>query len=346
MKKAKEEQLINSDDDLDDEDLLLTETIDELNEEELLNMGDKTKKNSWGIWAQNLCDESKKYFEQKGSDLNVYLLEHVNVSKKLLKDLELFPVWGNIQQNQFEYGRVPASSASVESAFSIVKTFLMSKVKHLMRVDEFVDLHIDYLEGKISLILADLLDQNNTTDMFETINTEQEQDKCSICQKNCTNNLRKYCTVCENIICKACSITNESKIICKVCSKKDIIVQNIALSETEKWGGFSTAKEKCKLCAAGNYPGGAHKCDKCSKAVHIIDINCSVPVSGGEEGYGQLRRCIDCTKENLKDTRNSEKQRTNEKKLTKKANRRPSKYLGKRPHDIADSLNLEHNKPL
>lgn len=101
--------------------------------------------------------------------------------------------------------------------------------------------------------------------------------------------------------------------ICKLCRKKENVIRNISLSEIENWGGFGREKIKktktivpysdfsnlsinkeCAVCAAGNKASGAHRCIVCTKAIHIIDENCSVVVEGSEEGYGEKRICIDC----------------------------------------------------
>lgn len=52
------------------------------------------------------------------------------------------------------------------------------------------------------------------------------------------------------------------------------------------------SQNKCIVCSNGHEPDGAHKCDVCDKPVHIFD-GCSVSI-GGEEGYGQKRKCMDC----------------------------------------------------
>ena len=42
-------------------------------------------------------------------------------------------------------------------------------------------------------------------------------------------------------------------------------------------------------------PGDAHKCYLCAKPVHIF-IQCSIPLEGEDEGYGEKRLCHDCAK--------------------------------------------------
>ena len=70
------------------------------------------------------------------------------------------PLWTNIYKDEFGYSRVPASSASVESKFNKLKSFLLKNCP-LMRVDSFVKTHVDYLRGVIKIVDT----QNVTNDI-------------------------------------------------------------------------------------------------------------------------------------------------------------------------------------
>jgi len=47
------------------------------------------------------------------------------IVERLIIDIKLLPLWTNIYTDQFGYGRIPASSASVESAFNKLKSLLL-----------------------------------------------------------------------------------------------------------------------------------------------------------------------------------------------------------------------------
>lgn len=48
----------------------------------------------------------------------------------------------------------------------------------------------------------------------------------------------------------------------------------------------------CVACQRGDTPGGAHRCIKCTKAVHPFE-GCSESC-GEEEGFGENRICVAC----------------------------------------------------
>lgn len=120
------------------------------------------KTTEWGRWAQNLYNRVSPFFDQEGVEANAYYLGATDLAKYLLKDLELFPIWSSIMNAQYNFGRRTGSSAPVESEFNKIKTNLMSKYKHLVRVDKFVRDHILYLNGKARLIDYDLCDDAPT----------------------------------------------------------------------------------------------------------------------------------------------------------------------------------------
>lgn len=115
-----------------------------------------TVMNYWGQWASKILENAKPYFEQEGSEINAFYLHTNIITKKLLRNLKLFPIWGNILSEKFNYGRIPASSASVEEEIKKIKSILMKMYKSSIRVDQFVTDHIEYLKGKMLLINANL----------------------------------------------------------------------------------------------------------------------------------------------------------------------------------------------
>jgi len=59
----------------------------------------------------------------------------------------------------------------------------------------------------------------------------------------------------------------------------------------------------CMVCINGHKPTGAHICDLCKKAVHIID-GCSYSILGEKEGFGEKRICHQCKNKSSNHTRN------------------------------------------
>lgn len=110
----------------------------------------------WSSWAQKMNEEISPMCKIKGDNINA--LYNPDLAKKLIKDMSLFPVWSCVMVNEFGYGRIPATSAPVESDFNLLKTHLLKNHSTPMRVDEFVELHLDFLNGR----LKSMENSNNT----------------------------------------------------------------------------------------------------------------------------------------------------------------------------------------
>lgn len=115
-----------------------------------------TTKYFWGEWSHLIYLEASKFVGEEGNGLNPYYLHKIDLCDKLLKDLEIFPIWGNTLASEYEYDRIPASSAPIEGEFRKIKADLMRDVHHSIRVDAFVDKHLNYLQGKLLLVHANI----------------------------------------------------------------------------------------------------------------------------------------------------------------------------------------------
>ena len=96
------------------------------------------------------------FFDQEGSEVNAYYLGEIDICKKLLKDSELFPIWGNILSEKFNFGRIPATSTPAEIEANRLKTLIINRYKSPVRVDKFIDDHINYLKTKMLIINSEL----------------------------------------------------------------------------------------------------------------------------------------------------------------------------------------------
>jgi hypothetical protein len=52
--------------------------------------------------------------------------------------------------------------------------------------------------------------------------------------------------------------------------------------------------EQCIACKNGDFPTGLHRCSNCNQAVHLFGCSVEDPIS--EEGCGEKRICLACTK--------------------------------------------------
>ncbi|CAH2979386.1 unnamed protein product [Chilo suppressalis] len=261
-----------------------------------------SKLNYWGKWGQKLLDKVSPFFKEEGSDVNAYHLHNVDITKQLLKDLQLIPIWGNILNEKFTFGRNPASSACVEGEINKVK-LRMKKHKHPIRVDEYVDESLQYLEGRMLIANSDL-------DANEKNSLQNDDMVCDVCKNLISFEDASTCTICMNPVHKnVCSEKSRTQNICSQCANTNYVKKNTTLNELENWRGKGEARSKkqrqiagsksttqnkqCIACKDGNFPTGAHKCIRCKKNVHILD-GCSISINNQDEGYGEQRLCIDC----------------------------------------------------
>lgn len=85
--------------------------------------------------------------KERGDDDNPRAVS--NFAKYFLKDVELLPLWSCVSRKYFGYGRIPASSAPVESEFSKIKNHVL---RGKTRLDETVETLIDYYDGRLCLV--------------------------------------------------------------------------------------------------------------------------------------------------------------------------------------------------
>lgn len=145
----------------------------------------------------------------------------------LIEHIGWLPLWSSVKRDNFGYGRVPASSASVESDFNHLKNRILSDVVLPIRIDHFLEKHLKYIRGNMRIVEASRKDKE--------LSHSDDPDGC---------------------------LTLE------------------------------TLKSPCTLCTEGNH-ASAHFCVICRKGVHIV-FECSAPVPGQEEGFGQKRVCRSC----------------------------------------------------
>ncbi|XP_011312551.1 uncharacterized protein [Fopius arisanus] len=198
-------------------------------------------------------------------------------SKKLLSDIKWLPLWSCICRDEFGFGRVPASSAAVESSFNIIKTWLLAKMKS-PRPDLFITLHKHYLDAQ-SILVGTKMD-NHIKGRDESENRDLQFEVAEISHEQQTEEIGSDLTGDEGGLPGEQPIYHSSPV------------------SSDNRGNFNV--EECLICAAGHLPTGGHKCEKCNLPVHIIPP-CSVSI-GDEEGYGEKRLCNGCNSKREKAT--------------------------------------------
>lgn len=84
---------------------------------------------------------------EKGDDINPR--ECQKFAKRLQKHILTIPLWSSICRHKFGYGRIPASSAPVESEFKTAKGLILMDVR---RLDVAVEKLVNYNSGKLKII--------------------------------------------------------------------------------------------------------------------------------------------------------------------------------------------------
>ena len=80
-----------------------------------------------------------------------YLSDFAN---EVVKISHLLPLWTAVMTNYFGCDSLTASTAAVESSFNDVKHRMTHHIVLPARIDKFVMLHIDYLDGAMKLAAA------------------------------------------------------------------------------------------------------------------------------------------------------------------------------------------------
>lgn len=181
-------------------------------------------------------------------------------TNKLINDLRDLPLWSCIIRDEFGYGRIPASNASVESEFNIIKNSFLKNEVLPMRVDEYVRKYVNYLNGRMKIVSAkidqtfenkdkdgynDKKTDDNSCNDSKTISNFEDSVTCPACINNEKPNGDHKCFICNigvhNLdLCASPLDCNEGfgqKRICFKCHKHPDINVILASRHVENWGG-------------------------------------------------------------------------------------------------------------
>lgn len=226
--------------------------------------------NPFVCWGKGICQEvtDGQSNDEGEFDNALFCPSLVPLVIELLRDL---PIVSNVMRPLFQYGTDLASSARVESTFNQIKNRLSSDRSLPLRVDSFICSHINALDGELKLVAA-------------SSPRLGEQSKINL------SNSKNICT--PNKV----DIPNTRTV-----PSKQILDHNSDIQQTQTLSKDMLSPENkttdvCPDCSNGRLPGGAHRCVKCKKAVHIIYNSCSRSISN-EEGYEEKRICVNCLNE-------------------------------------------------
>lgn len=233
----------------------IVDTILEEKEEDLQPLEEEKLDKIKGVlkdWAKFMKKKVEaKLKSEKGDDINPRYCP--KVATRLLDQIKTIPLWSSICRDNFGYGRVPASSALVESEFKIIKKQIMLKQK---RIDEAVKTLIQYYRGKLKLVDCN----KQVTDSISSKSPEPKSPEIS----------------------SNCNITKDENATSPVVFQDREPLKDLSSSfnSIEKLNNLS-----CMACRNGDFPSGSHTCIICQTNVHILQ-GCSVQIDEEEEGHG------------------------------------------------------------
>ncbi|CAH0404774.1 unnamed protein product [Chilo suppressalis] len=140
----------------------------------------------WSELGKKLYENVVSTLDDNGLEENA--LHNKELTKKLLRDIKKIPLWSCISYNKFQTGRIPPSSAPVESEIARLKRGIF-KIKKGLRVDAAVEEHIKYLLGRTSVVDANIEEQlatKNETYKDEVSDNARDEDQtydaCPACK--------------------------------------------------------------------------------------------------------------------------------------------------------------------
>lgn len=228
--------------------------------------------NGWYHWAKFIDEKVRMKITDTGDRENAHYMPAF--ADKLIADTKYLPLWSCICRDKFGFGRIPASSASIEGDFHIIKNIFLKNEQTLMRADLFITKHVKFLSGRVKLINA--MFQEKDTETAETtekiieefpttviseqfpkndnINVEINVE-CPVCANGDEPTGAHVCNICQKSVhaIDACStpIGEEGygqKRICKKCETFGNANEILATREIEDWRGLAS-----KTSSRGRY---------------------------------------------------------------------------------------------
>lgn len=219
-----------------------TEDINEQQSDEFDNSaGDQqSDKNTLKYWAISMREEIVQALEKEdGDDMNPRLCPEF--ASRLITQIKTIPLWSCIRRDAFGYGRVPPSSAPVESEFKIIKQQVLTRT---LRIDVAVETLIKYYEGKLKIIDCSMKNENVVcTDKRSSIPYDTSFT-CVSCEKTCnifsgyTNST--ICALCKskihlNTMCCFTIDEEDECRVCRICFDSPRKNERLIFNQIENW---------------------------------------------------------------------------------------------------------------
>lgn len=118
----------------------------------------------------NNCLEGSHSHTNQGNHDNMQYC--TMIAKKLLQFSKLISCWSAVMVSIFKYGEITETSASSESLFNDLKNRTFKHKTLPLRVDDFIQIHIDDILGSMKIVGA-----KQNTDIEDCIRTENKGDE-------------------------------------------------------------------------------------------------------------------------------------------------------------------------
>lgn len=220
--------------------------------------------NAYGKWANEIYRKLLNEIIDNGDRANAHF--YPSLVDRIMRDIKMFPLWSCISVKQFGYGRIPASSAVVESEFNNIKCRLFANALPT-RADLLIFRHLDYISGRMKIVdahninvlnekeksldkieIASDISQNLSRDTSLHINT-------CLCKSENKPSNKNLCIACNTPvhISEECSKIFDSETygkqrICTSCQHipKQDILNAIDSNNIENWRGLALKSTKKK----------------------------------------------------------------------------------------------------
>ena len=153
----------------------------------MINFSDSvTGQNYWDAFGRGIdADVFSVIGNDEGDRINAHY--YPELADYLLSHMKRLTLWSYVCRDDFEYGRVPATSAQVESDFNNIKNRLFKNKNLPMRFDDFIEVHVAHLNGKMKLMDAAIKENDSEKDSAKNANpataiaVPETLSKCPLC---------------------------------------------------------------------------------------------------------------------------------------------------------------------
>lgn len=152
----------------------------ENNAERMDENDDEDMNESWNKWANSVFEKAEQYASESNGGTNANAFYNPGAAYKIKALMATVPLWTGLMRPYFSRGETIATSSSVESEFSKLKT-LIFEGQLPSRVDKFVFKYMEYIDGRLLLEARKITKTTEVSrhDLISTTDTTEIQMDCN-----------------------------------------------------------------------------------------------------------------------------------------------------------------------